>query len=133
MNKKITISRKTLKIILGACIGATVLMTVGFFLYIYMVDKNTLGRSIRICQTEVSKLTVEEAEQKIVDTFGNREVSFQEDGGEVRRITLRELGYSLDQETLKTQLAAIKEERDSDRQIFARPVNYSIGYQVNRK
>ena len=64
MNKKITISRKTLKIILGACIGATVLMTVGFFLYIYMVDKNTLGRSIRICQTEVSKLTVEEAEQK---------------------------------------------------------------------
>ena len=132
MNKKITISRKTLKIILGACIGATVLMTVGFFLYVYMVDKNTLGRSIRICQTEVSKLTVEEAEQKIVDTFGNRVVSFQEDGGEVRRITLRELGYSLDQETLKTQLAAIKEERDSDRQIFARPVNYSIGYQVNR-
>lgn len=132
MNKKITISRKTLKIILGACIGAAVLMTVGFFLYIYMVDKNTLGRSIRICQTEVSKLTVEEAEQKILDTFGNREVSFQENGGEIRRTTLKELGYSLDGETLKTQLAAIKEERDSDKQIFARPVNYSIGYHVNR-
>ena len=51
MNKKITISRKTLKIILGACIGATVLMTVGFFLYVYMVDKNTLeDRSVSVRQ-----------------------------------------------------------------------------------
>lgn len=132
MNKKNRISRKTLKIILGACIGTAVLLAIGFFVYIHIVDKNTLGRAIRICQTEVSKLTVEEAEQKILDTFGNREVSFQEDGGEVRRIALKELGYSLDAGFLKAQLAAIKEERDSNRQIFAHPVNYTIGYHVNR-
>lgn len=132
MNKKIRISRKMLKIILGVCVGAVILLTAGFFLYIHIIDKNTLGRSIRICQTEVSKLTVEEAQQKVLDTFGNREISFWEDGSEVRRTTLRELGYSLDEETLKAQLAAIKEERDSDRQIFAHPVNYTIGYHVNR-
>ena len=48
MNKKIRLSRKTLKIILAICLTAAVAITAGFFIYIYVVDKNTLGREIRI-------------------------------------------------------------------------------------
>ena len=43
MNKKIRLSRKTLKIILAICLTAAVAITAGFFIYIYVVDKNTLN------------------------------------------------------------------------------------------
>ena len=39
MNKKIRLSRKTLKIILAICLTAAVAITAGFFIYIYVVDK----------------------------------------------------------------------------------------------
>ena len=132
MKHKIRLSRKTLKIILVTCIAAAVLLTAGFFLYIHIVDKNTLGREIKIYGMNVSHLTAEKAEQKIAETFAGREISFQEDGGEVYRITMKDLGYSLDTNILKTQLDAIKKERDADRQIFAHPVNFKIGYQVQK-
>lgn len=132
MKHKIRLSRKTLKIILVTCIAAAVLLTTGFFLYIHIVDKNTLGREIKIYGMNVSHLTAEKAEQKIAETFAGREISFHEDGGEVYRITMKDLGYSLDTNILKTQLDAIKKERDADRQIFAHPVNFKIGYQVQK-
>lgn len=132
MKQKIRLSRKTLKIILGVCIGAAALLVVGFFLYIHIVDKNTLGREIKIYGMNVSHLTVQKAEQKIMETFSSREISFQEDGEEIYRITMKDLGYSLDQNVLKAQLDAIKKERDADRQIFAHPVNFKIGYQVQK-
>lgn len=132
MKQKIRLSRKTLKIILGICIGAVVLITAGFFLYIHIVDKNTLGREIRIYGREVSGLTAEESLKEITDAFADRAVSFYEDGEEVYRVTLKELGYSLDETVLKAQLDAIKQERDADRQIIARPVNYKIGYELSK-
>lgn len=95
MNKKIRLSRKTLKIILAICLTAAVAITAGFFIYIYVVDKNTLGREIRIYQQEVSGLTVDEAQKKIMDAFNSRELTFYEDGKEVYCTSMKELGYSL--------------------------------------
>ena len=46
MEKKSTISKKTLKIILGICIAAAILAVAGLFGYTYMADHNTLGRKI---------------------------------------------------------------------------------------
>lgn len=112
MNKKIRLSRKTLKIILAVCLTAAVAITTGFFIYIYVVDKNTLGREIRIYQQEVSGLTVDEAQKKIMDAFNSRELTFYEDGKEVYRTSMKELGYSLDENVLNAQLTAIKQERD---------------------
>lgn len=132
MKKKIRLSRKTLKIILGLCLIAAVVIVAGFFLYIHIVDKNTLGREIKIYGMDVSRLSVDRAERKITDTFENREVSFHEDGGEVYRTTMKELGYSLDETVLNAQLEEIKQERDRDRQIIAHPVNFRIGYQVQK-
>ena len=45
MSEEKKISRKTLKIILGVCIGAMAALTVGFFAYIHIADTNTLGRT----------------------------------------------------------------------------------------
>ena len=97
-----------------------------------MVDKNTLGREIRIYQQEVSGLTVDEAQKKIMDAFADRELTFYEDGKEVYRVPMRELGYSLDENVLNAQLTAIKQERDAERQIIAHPVNFRIGYQIQK-
>ena len=132
MNKKIRLSRKTLKIILAVCLTAAVAITTGFFIYIYVVDKNTLGREIRIYQQEVSGLTVDEAQKKIMDAFNSRELTFYEDGKEVYRTSMKELGYSLDENVLNAQLTAIKQERDAEKQIIAQPVNFRIGYQIQK-
>ena len=48
MEKKSTISKKTLKIILGICIAAAILAVAGLFGYTYMADHNTLGRKISV-------------------------------------------------------------------------------------
>ena len=48
MEKRSTISKKTLKIILGICIGVTILAVAGLFVYTYLADHNTLGRKISI-------------------------------------------------------------------------------------
>lgn len=132
MKNKINMNKKTLKIILVVCLVAAAALMAVFFTYIYIVDKNTLGREIRIYQTDVSKLTPDEAKARIIDTFENREVVFLEDGGEVYRTSLKEMGYSLDEAVLDAQLAAIKQERDTQRQIFAHPVNFKIGYHVQK-
>ena len=55
MEKKSTISKKTLKIILGICIAAAILAVAGLFGYTYMADHNTLGRKISVWGVEVSR------------------------------------------------------------------------------
>ena len=57
MEKKSTISKKTLKIILGICIAAAILAVAGLFGYTYMADHNTLGRKISVWGVEVSRLS----------------------------------------------------------------------------
>ena len=65
-----------------------VLLGIGLFAYIHMGDSSTLGRKISIFGLDVSKLTVEEAQQKIADTFQSKAVVFEDDGGEVYRTSL---------------------------------------------
>ena len=65
MEKKSTISKKTLKIILGICIAAAILAVAGLFGYTYMADHNTLGRKISVWGVEVSRLDAKQAEEKI--------------------------------------------------------------------
>ena len=132
MKKKLTISRKTQKIILGVCIAAVLILGIGLFAYIHIVDGNTLGRKISIYGLDISKLTVEQAQQKITDAFQNREVSFEEDGNEAYRTTLKNLGYALDEETLKNALNTLKQQRDQERKLLASWKDYQIDYQVEK-
>ena len=48
MEKKSTISKKTLKIILGICIAAAILAVAGLFGYTYMADHNTGPENFRV-------------------------------------------------------------------------------------
>ena len=83
MDKKSIMSRKTLKIILGICIVAVIAAVAGLFGYTYMADHNTLGRKISVNGLDVSRLNAQEAEDKIIASFENRPVSFQEDDQEI--------------------------------------------------
>lgn len=127
MNKKIRLSRKTQKIILGICLTAMILLGVGLFAYIQVSDTNTLGRRISVDGLEVSRLNAEEASKKILDTFLNREVVFQEDGEEVFRTTFQELGYSLDENALRSDLDDLQARREASRRLFAVEENFEIG------
>ena len=53
---------------------------------------------------DVSKLTVEEAQQKISEAFQNKKITFHEDGKDVYNVSMEQLGYSLDQDILKSAL-----------------------------
>lgn len=130
MKKKRAISRKTQKIILGICIAAVLVLGIGLFAYIHVVDANTLGRKISIYGLDVSKMTVDEAQQKIADAFQNKKITFEEDGKEVYQTTLKDLGYTLDGESLKNALDTLKQQRDQEQQLLAVQKNYQIEYQV---
>ena len=93
MKKYFKVTRKNKKIILGVCVGTAVALAVGLGVYIYTADHNTLGRKISIYGMDVSKLTVEEAEQKILNGFQEQKVDFEEDGAEVYEVTLGDLGF----------------------------------------
>lgn len=130
MKKKITLSRKTQKIILGVCLAAIVLLSIGLFAYIQIIDTKTLGRGISVCSLDVSGLTVEKATQKIQDTFENRSIIFVEDGDEVFRTTLKELGYTLDKAALSEQLKELKQQRSQNRRLISVKENYEINLQI---
>lgn len=132
MKKYFKVTRKNKKIILGVCVGTAVALAVGLGVYIYTADHNTLGRKISIYGMDVSKLTVEEAEQKILNGFQEQKVDFEEDGAEVYEVTLGDLGYSLDADDLKTQLQDLQKKREETRRLLASQEDYRIAYQVNK-
>ena len=127
---RITISKKTWKLLLGICIVAVLTMGIGLFAYVHVIDTRTLGRKISIYGLDVSKLTVEEAQEKISRAFLDKKVSFQEDGKEVYNVTLEQLGYALDQDALKNSLETLKQKRDQIRKLFASRMDYKIEYQL---
>lgn len=132
MGKKLKITRKSKKIILGICVTAAFALVVGLFSYIYVADHNTLGRKISVYGLDVSKLTVPKAEQKILKTFQDRKVVFQEDEAEVYETTLGNLGYSLNADDLKSQLEELRKKRAADRHLLATQEDYKIQYQLNK-
>ena len=132
MGKKLKITRKSKKIILGICVTAALALVVGLFSYIYVADHNTLGRKISVYGLDVSKLTVPKAEQKILKSFQNRKVVFQEDGAEVYETTLGNLGYSINADDLRSQLEDLRKKRAADRHLLATQEDYKIQYQLNK-
>ena len=98
MSEEKKISKKTLKIILGVCVGAVVALVVGFFAYIHVADTNTLGRKITIYGLDVSKLGVEDAKQKILTTFQDKKIVFKENGADVYSLTLKDAAYRTSEE-----------------------------------
>lgn len=130
MDKKSIMSRKTLKIVLGICIVAVIAAVAGLFGYTYMADHNTLGRKISVNGLDVSRLNAQEAEDKIIASFENREVTFQEDDQEVYRTTLKDLGYSLNKEDLLSKLTDIQKQREENRKIFTKEENVDLEYQI---
>lgn len=132
MDKKSIMSRKTLKIILGICIVAVIAAVAGLFGYTYMADHNTLGRKISVNGLDVSRLNAQEAEDKIIASFENRPVSFQEDDQEIYRTTLKDLGYSLNKEDLLSKLTDLQKQREENRKIFTKEKNVDLEYQIEQ-
>ena len=130
MEKKSTISKKTLKIILGICIAAAILAVAGLFGYTYMADHNTLGRKISVWGVDVSRLDAKQAEEKIAAEFENRPVSFQENDKEVYSMTLKDLGYSLNEEDLLNKLTDLQKQREENRKIFPKEENVNLECQI---
>lgn len=130
MEKKSTISKKTLKIILGICIAAAILAVAGLFGYTYMADHNTLGRKISVWGVDVSRLDAKQAEEKIAAEFANRPVSFQENDKEVYSTTLKDLGYSLNEEDLLNKLTDLQKQREENRKIFPKEENVNLECQI---
>lgn len=130
MEKKSTISKKTLKIILGICIAAAILAVAGLFGYTYMADHNTLGRKISVWGVDVSRLDAKQAEEKIAAEFANRPVSFQENDKEVYSTTLKDLGYSLNEEDLLNKLTDLQKQREENRKIFLKEENINLECQI---
>ena len=104
MEQKKALNRKKLKVILVICIVMIVTAGIGLAAYIHHVDTVTLGRKVSVYRLDVSKLTVEEAQQKISEAFQNKTITFHEDGKDVYNVSMEQLGYSLDQDILKSAL-----------------------------
>lgn len=102
------------------------------FVYLYIADTNTLGRKISIYGLDVSTLTVDKAEQKILKDFRERKVAFQEDGTVVYETTLGNLGYDLNEDALKTQLTELQKSREENRKLFATQVDQKISYDIRK-
>ena len=76
MEQKKALNRKKLKVILVICIVMIVTAGIGLAVYIHHVDTVTLGRKVSVYRLDVSKLTVEEAQQKISEAFQNKTITF---------------------------------------------------------
>ena len=92
MEQKKALNKKKLKAILIICIVVIVAAGIGLITYIHHVDTVTLGRKVSVYGLDVSKLTVEEAQQKISEAFQNKTITFHEDGDEVYSVSMEQLG-----------------------------------------
>ena len=132
MEQKKALNRKKLKVILVICIVMIVTAGIGLAAYIHHVDTVTLGRKVSVYRLDVSKLTVGEAQQKISEAFQNKTITFHEEGKDVYNVSMEQLGYSLDQDTLKSALETLKQERSGTFKLFASQRDYKIDYQIIR-
>lgn len=130
MEEKKAFNKKKLKVVLVLCIVASVIAGIGLLVYIHHVDTTTLGRKISVYGLDVSKLTVEEAQQKISETFQNKTVTLNENGEDIYSTSLAQMGYSLDQDVLKSALETLQQQRSQKFQLLASQKDYQIDYQI---
>ena len=130
MEQKKAFNKKKLKVVLALCVAATVIAGIGLLAYIHHIDTTTLGRKISVYGLDVSKLTVDEAQQKIAESFQNKTVTFNEDDEDIYSTSLVQMGYSLDQNALKSALEALQKQRSQKFQLLASQKDYTIDYQI---
>ena len=97
-----------------------------------MADHNTLGRKISVSGLDVSRLTAEQAEEKIISSFENRTVVFQENDQQVYSTTLKNLGYSLNKDALLEKLNKLQKQREENRKLFPKEENVDLEYQIKQ-
>lgn len=119
-------------ILLKVCVLIIVLFCVSLIIYEKIIDEKTMGNRISVYGLEISKLSLEQAAEKISDKFSDTEVIFYEKDSEVYKTTLKKLGYTLDMKHLQQVLSDIKEERMKNRGLFLKRKDFQIDYQINR-
>lgn len=124
--------KQKLKFILSISILLMIVLTVGFVAYEIVTDTQTMGCKTFVYGQNVSRLTPDQATEKINTAFEDKTVSFYENGKSVYTVSLRELGYSLNTQTLETELFKLKKEIWKKRTIFEPREDWKIPYEIVR-
>ena len=74
---KVTGRKKKQVIVLIICLFLAVLLGISLIIYIRTIEKNTMGYRISVYGLDISKLPIEEAEEKIADEFEKTNVVFE--------------------------------------------------------
>ncbi len=124
--------RKNLLIkgIAGGVAGAVVIGCGAYCVIDRMKDKDTMGCRLSVCGENVSWLPVEEAADKLQDTFQSTQVVFNEDGKDIYKVSLKDAGYSLNRDSLINELNKVKDNREDCKMLFEKPKAVTIDYQV---
>ena len=83
----------------------------GYCAYDRIMDGKTMGCKITVYGVNVSWLTVDDAAAKLEEKFQDTTIEFEENGKKEYSVSLKDAGYSLDQEALKGELQRLKDNR----------------------
>lgn len=132
MGKQLNFSSLQKRHLFRICISAIIFLAAVLFIYLYRIDSQTLGRRISIYGLDVSRQTVEEAEQTILTSFRDRVVLFKEKNSDLYQTTLSEFGYDLNEEVLHTELQNLFQQRKADKKLFRGYEDYQLEYQIQK-
>lgn len=107
-SKRKNSQKQKLKFILKICISLMVLLLAGLAGYEIIIDTQTMGHKTFVYGQNISRLTPEQAAQNINTSFEKKQVSFYENGTCIYKISLKELGYSLDIKELENDFFQLK-------------------------
>ena len=128
--KELLVKKRRLKLTLKLCVLLVILLSAGFVGYEFFIDTQTMGCRISIFGEDVSRLTPDEAAQKLETSFGEKQIYFYEDGEKVYTATLKELGYSFNLEHLEQALAQKRDERLKSRGIVEKREDLEVTYEI---
>ena len=121
--KKIAIGLGVLVLVAAAGAG-------GYCAYDRIMDGKTMGCKISVYGVNVSWMSVEDAAAKLEEKFQDTMVEFDENGKDEYNVSLKDAGYSLDMESLKSELQRLKDNREPCKILFEEEKNYTVPYQV---
>ena len=103
----------------------------GWLGYLYHIDHTTLGRKLSIYSIDVSERTADEAMKLVQQAFAVEKVTIREEDGGTLETTIEELGYSLNEESLRAALENIQTERRKTFRPVEKQTEYRIGYKAD--
>ncbi|MCD7957038.1 MAG: L,D-transpeptidase [Lachnospiraceae bacterium] len=107
-----------------------VLLVVCLILGDYLLDQTRMAHRLSIYGVKVSGMTVENAAQRLEQTFGETELVFVENGEELYRTTFQEAGFSLDGDAFREELQSVQSSMLSERGLIEKKKNIEIEYTV---